>query len=77
MLGWGIGTETLALEVSSWEWAGVGSAETAWGTRNQSVGLAGQRPPRGTRKRSVVLVAETAWGTRNWLGWWGRDCLGD
>ena len=35
MLRWGLGTETSALEVSPWEWAGVGGAETAWGTRKQ------------------------------------------
>ena len=35
------------------EWAGVGSAETAWGTRNRSVGFAGKRPPWRSRKQSV------------------------
>ena len=33
-LGWGLGTETSALEVSPWERAGVDGGETAWGTRN-------------------------------------------
>ena len=44
-LGWGLGTETSALEISPWEQAGVGSAETACGTRNRLVGLAGKRLP--------------------------------
>ena len=29
MLGWGLGTETSALEDSPWDGAGVGSVETA------------------------------------------------
>jgi len=37
MLGWGLGTETVALEVSPQEWAGVPSVETAWGTRKQCI----------------------------------------
>ena len=41
------------LEVSPWEWAGLGSVETAWGTRNQSVRFAGKKPPQGSGKQSV------------------------
>ena len=51
MLGWGLGTETLAPEVSLWEWAGVNVAETAWGTR---------------KAVSWVGSVETAWGIRKW-----------
>ena len=47
MFGWRLETETLALEVSPWEQAGVGGAETAWGTRKQLVGLAVWRQPEG------------------------------
>ena len=57
-LGWGLGKETSAPEVSPWEQAGLGGAETAWGTRKQSVGLAGQRLPR--RLESWVLWVEGA-----------------
>ena len=35
MLGWGLGAETWALEVSPWELAGVRGEETASGTREQ------------------------------------------
>ena len=45
MLGWGLDTETSAPEVSPQERAGVGSVEIAWGTKKDSVGLAGQRLP--------------------------------
>ena len=58
MLGWGLGTETLAPEVSPQEQAGVGSAENGWGTRKWPVRLAGQRLPQGTSKWSVGLAGQ-------------------
>ena len=36
-LGWGLGTETEALEVGPQEQAGVCGVETAWGTRKQCI----------------------------------------
>ena len=50
MLGWGLGTETSAPEVSPQEWAGVGSAETAWG----SVRFDGAETAWETRKQRVT-----------------------
>ena len=54
LLGWGLSTETSALEVSPWEWAGVGSAETARGSRKRSVSFEGAETTWETRKQSVV-----------------------
>ena len=57
MLGWVLGTETLAPELSPWEWAGVGSAETALrggGSRNQSVRIDRAETAWETRKQSVM-----------------------
>ena len=61
-LGWGLGTKTSAPGVSPLEPAGVGGAETALGTRNQSLGLARQRLPLGTRKWSVGLAVQRLLG---------------
>ena len=56
-LGWGLGTQTLAPEVSLQEQAGVDGMETAC-TRNQRVWLAGQRLTGETRNWSVMLVGQ-------------------
>ena len=67
MLGWGLSTETSAPEASPWEQAGV--EETAWGTRNWSVGFSGKRLPRGSRKQSVGLVGKRLPGSPESQGW--------
>ena len=58
MLGWGLGTKTSALEVSPWERAGEGGAETAWGTRNRLVRVVGKRLTWGSRKQSIGLAGQ-------------------
>ena len=69
MLGWGLGTKTSVLEVSPREWAGVGGAETVWGTRNWSVGFTGKRLPRGSRKPSVGLAGQRLPGSLESGAW--------
>ena len=62
MLGSGLYTETLAPEVSPWEQAGVGSVETAWGTRKQCVAGGGSNTLRaGEWKATTEGTWEKIW----------------
>ena len=60
MLGWGLGTETSAPEVSPWEWARVGSAEIVWwgASRNRSVRFDWAETAWEARKQSIVAGRE-------------------
>ena len=65
MLGSGLYTETLAPEVSPWEQAGVGSVETAWGTRKQCVAGGGSNTLRaGEWKATTEGTWEKIWTLR-------------
>ena len=57
-LGWGLGTKTLAPEVSPLERAGEGGAETAWGTRNPSLSSSVRVAGKGSRKQSIRLAGQ-------------------
>ena len=65
MLRWGLGTETLAPEVSPQEWAGVGSAESAWGTRKWCLTGGGSNVLRaGEWKATTEGTCEKVWTCR-------------
>ena len=51
-------------------------AETAWGTRKWSAGLAGKRQPRGTRKQSVTLVGNRLPGSLESRASWVEGAIG-
>ena len=62
MPGWGLGTETLAPEVSPWEHAGVGGVETALGTRKGRVTGGGSNTLRaGEWKATSEGTWEKSW----------------